>query len=193
MRKSRQETAETRARIVAAAAVQFREHGIDGTGLADLMGAAGMTHGGFYKHFASKEQLVGEAAQFALAERLAAFEAYLHKRPPHARLAALVNAYLSVEHCDNRAAGCPMAALGNDLARAGTASKDAAMTQFRAFIALIESCIAPARPDRPGTAMAIASALVGAMTLARVAPDPALATQILASARTHILASWAAA
>ncbi len=66
MRKSKQETAATRARIVATAATEFRRHGIEGTGLADLMAAAGLTHGGFYRHFDSKQQLVSDACAAAL-------------------------------------------------------------------------------------------------------------------------------
>ena len=72
MRKSKQETAKTRERIVRAAAGEFREHGIVATGLADLMAAAGLTHGGFYRHFDSKDQLVAEACALAVAESVAA-------------------------------------------------------------------------------------------------------------------------
>lgn len=191
MRKSRQETAATRTRIVAAAAAQFREHGIAATGLSDLMGAAGMTHGGFYKHFASKDQVVHEAAAFALAERRHAFAAYARAQPPGQELAALVTAYLSMDHCGNRAGGCLMAALGSEIARAGAETKALAMEQFLAFVALIEDLLAPMLPERHARAMAMASAMVGALTVARMAPDAALAEQILAAARMQILASQA--
>jgi TetR/AcrR family transcriptional repressor of nem operon len=192
MRKSRHDTAGTRERIVQAAATQFRQHGIAATGLADLMGAAGMTHGGFYKHFVSKEQVIQEAAAYALAERGHAFEAYAQAQPPGTELAALVRAYLSMDHYNNPGAGCLMAALGSEMARASEATRALASAQFLAFVGLIERFLGPQHDhDRHGRAMAMASALVGALTLARVAPDPALARQILDSARTHILASWA--
>jgi TetR/AcrR family transcriptional repressor of nem operon len=192
VRKSRQETTVTRARIVTAAAAQFREHGIAATGLADLMGAAGMTHGGFYKHFASKEDVVREAAQFALAERRHAFEVYARAQPPGEELEALVTAYLSMDHCLNRSGGCLMAALGSEIVRAPDTTKALAMEQFLAFVALIEDLLGPRHQvDRHGIAVTIASTLIGALTMARIAPAPDLAEPILAGARTHVLANWA--
>lgn len=192
MRKSRVETEATRARIVAAAAAQFREHGIASTGLTDLMGVAGMTHGGFYKHFTSKENVVHEAMDFALTERRHAYGAYARAQPPGQELTALVMAYLSMDHCANRAGGCLIAALGSEISRFSDATKALAMEQFSAFVALIESLLSPRHQvDRLGSATAIAATLVGALTMARIAPGPNLAEQILLAARTHILASWA--
>src|SRR3954468_7509905 len=110
MRKSKAEAAETRKRIVAAAAAEFRKNGIVATGLADLMKAAGLTHGGFYKHFESKDQLVAEAcaeAGRALGERVSA----------NASKGEPVASYLSARHRDDPAGGCPLAALGTELAR----------------------------------------------------------------------------
>src|SRR3954466_4732429 len=102
MRKSKAEAAETRKRIVAVAAAEFRKNGIVATGLSDLMKAAGLTHGGFYKHFESKDQLIAEAcaeAGRALVERVSANTAK----------GSAVSSYLSVRHRDNPAAGCPLA------------------------------------------------------------------------------------
>src|SRR5262245_55975207 len=110
MRKSRAEAAETRRRIVRAAARRFREQGIAATGLADLMEAAGLTHGGFYKHFSSKDQLVAEATAEALGTLLEEMAAL-------PTVGAAVAAYLSPRHRDNPASGCPLAALGGELAR----------------------------------------------------------------------------
>src|SRR5262244_1986400 len=109
MRKSRIEAAKTRERIVTAAAAEFRQHGIAATGLADLMKAAGLTHGGFYRHFASKDQLVAEATTAAL-------DALLEGMAAHPTVSAAVAAYLSTRHRDNPASGCPLAALGGELA-----------------------------------------------------------------------------
>src|SRR5262249_50697110 len=93
MRKSREEAAETRKRIVRAAACKFREKGIDATGLADVMKAAGLTHGGFYKHFASKDQLVAEATTAAL-------DTLLEGMAAHPTTGAVVAEYLSTRHRD---------------------------------------------------------------------------------------------
>ena len=105
MRKSREEAAETRKRIVQAAAREFREKGIVATGLADLMKAAGLTHGGFYKHFASKDQLVAEAT-------VAALDSIIEELAAQPTVNSAVAAYLSTRHRDSPASGCPLAALG---------------------------------------------------------------------------------
>ena len=110
MRKSKQAAAETRKRIVTAAACEFREKGIVATGLADLMKAAGLTHGGFYKHFASKDQLVAEAAGEAV-------NAVIGEMAAHPTINSAVAAYLSTRHRDNPASGCPLAAIGSELSR----------------------------------------------------------------------------
>ena len=108
MRKSREDAARTRKRIVSAAAAEFREHGVVATGLADLMNAAGLTHGGFYKHFVSKDQLVAEA----FAEALDALIRRLTDAGPGATAT-----YLSDWHRDNPGEGCPLSAIGSELAR----------------------------------------------------------------------------
>src|SRR6185312_12535313 len=103
---SREEAAQTRKRIVEAAACEFREKGIVATGLADLMKAAGMTHGGFYKHFESKDQLIAEACAEAVEEAIGSLEA-------QPTLDAAVAGYLSARHRDNPASGCPFSAIGS--------------------------------------------------------------------------------
>src|SRR5262245_60342608 len=103
MRKSREEAAQTRRRIIEAAAREFRKNGIVATGLNDLMKAAGLTHGGFYKHFASKDQLVAEATTAAL-------DALLEGMAAQPTSNAAAAAYLSTHHRDNQASGCPLAA-----------------------------------------------------------------------------------
>src|SRR5262249_28392543 len=111
MRKSRIEAAKTRERIVTAAAAEFRQHGIAGTGLADLMKAAGLTHGGFYRHFASKDQLVAEACSAAIAtmtERMGSSAS--RKRGPKGLEAAVAD-YLSTEHRDKPPSRRPPAPL----------------------------------------------------------------------------------
>src|SRR5262245_56084828 len=101
MRKSREEAAATRERIVDAAAREFRQNGIAETGLNDLMHAAGLTHGGFYKHFESKNQVVGEAIKRSLEQTLANMESSGEGKTPEASLSTLVTKYLSANHRDS--------------------------------------------------------------------------------------------
>ena len=117
MRKSKQEAAATRQRIIMAAAAAFRKNGIAGTGLSDLMAAAGLTHGGFYRHFDSKDQIVAEACTAAgesLVEQLAASAS---EKAPQRGFNTIVESYLSAAHRDEPADGCPVAALGSEMAR----------------------------------------------------------------------------
>ena len=106
MRKSREEAARTRERIIAAAAEEFREHGVVATGLADLMKAAGLTHGGFYKHFASKDELVREVTAATVDKTTSLIRQAGEKRPGRKGLVDAVATYLSPEHRDNPGQGC---------------------------------------------------------------------------------------
>ena len=130
MRKSRQEAAETRKRIVRAAAREFRERGIVATGLADLMKAAGLTHGGFYKHFASKDQLVAEATVVAM-------DSVLEKLAAQPTVNSAVAGYLSTRHRDKPASGCPLAALGGELARSDMKARAAPRASILASVPLL--------------------------------------------------------
>ena len=123
MRKSRIEAAKTRERIVTAAAAEFRQHGIAGTGLADLMKAAGLTHGGFYRHFKSKDHLVAEACSAAVATMTERVAASASGKRGRKSLETAVADYLSTEHRDNPRDGCPLAALGSEMARADTQTR----------------------------------------------------------------------
>ncbi|MGC1967628.1 MAG: TetR/AcrR family transcriptional regulator, partial [Candidatus Acidiferrales bacterium] len=122
MRKSRQEAAETRQRIVANAARDFNRGGIERTGLSEIMAAAGLTHGGFYKHFSSKEELVTAAAERAFSKVIEKLQKVADEAPGD-RLEAAVSFYLSQRHHDHPELGCPLAALGGELARQPTAVK----------------------------------------------------------------------
>lgn len=170
MRKSREEAAETRKRIVKAAACEFREKGIVATGLADLMKAAGMTHGGFYKHFESKDQLVAEACAEAVEEAIGGMEA-------QPTLGAAVAGYLSARHRDNPASGCPLAGFGGEIARADAKTREAATAGFERLVRLLEGK-SKAR-DARRRALVAASAMIGAVTMSRVVSDPELSAEIL--------------
>src|SRR5215469_17619158 len=126
MRKSKAETAKTRERILDAASAEFLSHGITEAGLVRLMRAAGLTHGGFYRHFASKEQLVAQACSQAVLSLTSGLKSQIEGKPPDHALSLLVGKYLSRSHRDQPATGCVLAALGSELARADNKTREAA-------------------------------------------------------------------
>ena len=174
MRRSREEAAETRKRIVEAAACEFRENGIVATGLADLMKAAGLTHGGFYKHFESKDQLVAEACADAVQEMIGRMEA----KPT---IRAAVAAYLSAEHRDHPASGCPLSAIGSELARTDAGTREAVTAGFERLVDLLAARSHGKSPRR--RALVAAATLIGALTMSRVVSDPELSAEILSEVK----------
>jgi TetR/AcrR family transcriptional repressor of nem operon len=177
MRVSRQKTVENRQRIVDAAARLFRDDGFDGVGVDAIMKEAGLTHGGFYGHFASKDALMAEAIAHAV-ERSAAWQDGL------ASLSELVTGYLSDRHRADRANGCVMAALGADAVRQGPSLRKAMTGGIRQQLDRIVSLLKHGTPAaRRRRAIATYAGMVGALTLARAVDDPALAREILAAAR----------
>ena len=189
MRKSRIEAAKTRERIVTAAAAEFRQHGIAATGLADLMKAAGLTHGGFYRHFASKDQLVAEACSAAVAmmnERVASSASRERGRKG---LTAVAD-YLSAEHRDNPRDGCPLAALGSEMARADTQTRAAATAGFLKLVDALAGGFDERTPDEARRrALVAALTLIGALTVSRVVTDQTLSNAILRNAEDSITGS----
>lgn len=177
MRVSRQKAMENRQRIVEAAARLFREEGFDGVGVDAIMKEAGLTHGGFYGHFASKDALMAEAMAHA-AERSVAWQERLES------LSELATRYLSGRHRIDRANGCVVAALGADAARQSPGLRNAMTAGIRRQLDRIVSLLKRGTPRaRRRRAIATYAGLVGALTLARAVDDPALAREILAAAR----------
>jgi TetR/AcrR family transcriptional repressor of nem operon len=177
MRVSREKAAENRALIVDTAARLFREHGFDDVGIDVIMRSAGLTHGGFYGHFASKEDLAGEALVRSLqrgAERQSRFT----------KLTDLVTDYLSDRHRADRANGCAIAALGSDIARRSDGIRQGLTAHVRERISrlaeLVRGGTAAGRRKRAITTLA---GIVGALILARAVDDAALSNEILATAR----------
>src|SRR5262245_29804091 len=178
VRKSREDAARTRKRIVSAAAAELREHGVVATGLADLMKAAGLTHGGFYKHFGSKDQLVAEA----VAEALDALIRRLTDAGPGA-----VATYLSDWHRDNPGEGCPLSAIGSELARCDDKTRAIATDGFRKLVDLIAGRSARLAPAAARAHALVADpTMIGALTMARVVDDPKLSAEILKEARKSL-------
>jgi TetR/AcrR family transcriptional repressor of nem operon len=191
MRKSKEEAQKTRRRIVSAAAAEFRERGIFATGLNDLMQAASLTHGGFYRHFDSKEQLVTEAADEALDEIIKRIAEAASRGRRRGRsgggLAAAVEEYLSLQHRDTRRDGCPIAAMGSELTRSGTKTREAVTAGFQKLVETLAREFEGIRPDQAKKrALAAAATLVGALTISRIVTDPALSQAILREAANSI-------
>lgn len=187
MRKSKQEAARTRERIVETAALEFRRNGIAGTGLADLMAAAGLTHGGFYRHFRSKDQLVAEACAAAMEAGAKTSAAALSHHRKRNGVEALAANYLSKTHRDDRSGGCPLAALGSELVRADENTRSVLTEGLLKYADLIASQLEGMRPDdAKRRALAALSTMVGALILARIVTDPKLSAVLLREAEKHV-------
>ncbi len=179
MKVSKQKMAEHREQIIEAAAKRFRENGFDGISLADLMKEVGLTHGGFYGHFTSKEELVGLASQRAMSHAAAKWEKVINEAPGDP-LEALAKNYLSTRHQDHPETGCLFAALGSELGRQPATVKEAVMEGQLQFLDLF-SRIVPGRTKaaRRKKAIVVFAGLIGGMILARSVPDPELSQEIL--------------
>lgn len=183
MRKSREAKAETHAAIVAEASRLFRERGIEKTSVGDVMKAAKRTHGGFYRHFDSKDDLLSAAMQGAFSDMADMVTARFEEiTEPRARRAAFSDYYLSDDHLAGIADGCPAAALSGDVARSTAAHKAAFGAGVRAIVdALAEAMEGSDSEKRAAAARSFAQQL-GAVAIAR-ASDPDTAKFILSACR----------
>ena len=181
LRKSRLEAAQTREAIVTAAADLIRRTGIAEASLADMMAAAGLTHGGFYRHFRDKEHLISEALSAAGEKAIATIGQKMAK----GGLKAAVDAYLSTSHRDSPTPICPFAALGSEMARSRKVTK-AAATEILEKLFVTLASDAPDREEARGDAIVALSMMIGAMTLARVVADSDLSSEILDRAKDHL-------
>jgi TetR/AcrR family transcriptional repressor of nem operon len=173
-------------RIVEVAARRIREAGTEAPGVAEIMASAGLTHGGFYKHFGSRDELIAEAAERTYAESQAAAQQVIDGADEP--LAAFVDWYLSSEHRDNPGAGCSVVALGNDVARAGNEVRSAYTDQVRRYLTRLDELLGSDVADRPSAdATAALSTLAGAVLVARAVGDPELSDQILRDAREALV------
>jgi TetR/AcrR family transcriptional repressor of nem operon len=186
MRKSREEAAKTRERIIKAAAREFRRNGIVATGLIDLMAAAGLTHGGFYKHFESKDQLVAEVFADAAASTMETMTAD-SGGSSKTGLAAAAAKYLSTAHRDHPSEGCPLAALGSEIARCDDRTRAAATAGFLKLVNTIAARFRKTPPDvARRRALVAVSTMIGALTMSRIVTDPELSVEILQQAMKHL-------
>ncbi|HZA92156.1 MAG TPA: TetR/AcrR family transcriptional regulator [Gemmatimonadales bacterium] len=176
----------THERIVEAAARAIRRSGYSGTGVADIMKDAGLTHGGFYAHFDSREAMLAEAADRAGAESVATLERIAAGAPPEKALETLMRAYLSKEHLERAESGCPMAALGSEMPRQAPEVRRAATRRIKEAIDLVARQLPEwGKPGAHEQALATLSTMVGAMVLARAVDDPKLSDAFRSAALKH--------
>jgi TetR/AcrR family transcriptional repressor of nem operon len=189
MRVSREKAAANRERIIDAAGALFRTKGFGGIGVADIMKAADLTHGGFYGHFASKDDLVAQASRRAMTRAAVKWRAVAAGAPNHP-YTALLNHYLSPRHRDDPGKGCVFAALSADAARSGAAVRKAFADGLEPLIDILAKALPkPSKTVRRRRAIATMAQFVGALALARAVDDPSLSDEILDAARRELLAA----
>ncbi|MFE1996267.1 TetR/AcrR family transcriptional regulator [Streptomyces parvulus] len=177
MGHSQAEKAATRERVLRIASRRIRVDGVDRPGVAELMKEAGLTHGGFYKHFSSRDDLITQAADFALAEGTAKMERSAHRNEQDAR-AGLIDAYLAKQHRDGPATGCALVTLGAAAARGEQHVKQAYENQVRTYLDLIAGLDGD-RGNAGSEAMLTLSAMVGAVLISRAVADKAFSDELL--------------
>jgi TetR/AcrR family transcriptional repressor of nem operon len=187
---------QTRKRIVQSARRLFNRNGFADVTIGEIMGAAGLTHGGFYKHFSAKEDVYQEAVlEFICADRPEPWQAqhiaHDAKGPALARM--IVNAYLSDDHYDDRDGSCPMIALPSDVSRGNGAVKGAFRQVLEMMIAVFSANLPPSERTQRDRALAIAAMVVGGMVLARAVDDKELSDDLRKSARRQVMemTGWA--
>jgi TetR/AcrR family transcriptional repressor of nem operon len=186
MRVSRAQAAENRQNVIDVASRLFRQHGFDGIGLKDLMEAAGMTQGAFYKQFESKEDLIAEASARALESAAARWSEAADSNPRNP-LGAVLDFYLSKGHRKEEKECCPLVALGADAARQSADVKKGFEAGIREHLSFLCGVLSETDNGRKREkAMSILSTMVGAVTLARVVNDPRLAQAILDAAAESV-------
>jgi TetR/AcrR family transcriptional repressor of nem operon len=187
MRYSREHKLETHARIVKKASVRLREKGAHGIGVADLMKDAGLTHGGFYAHFDSREALVVEAFAYAMDRSTERWRKLAEQTPPDKRLSAIVDGYLTPVHRDDPGHGCAVPALGAEIARESPKTRKAFAAKLEQMVDMIAAQI----PDVPRKsarkqAMAALATMMGTLVLARVAGNGEFSEEFLSAGRDSV-------
>jgi len=177
----------THERIVETAARAIRRSGYNGTSVADIMKEAGLTHGGFYAHFASREAMLAEAADRAGAESVALSARIAATAKPEQALQALIHAYLSKEHVKSVEMGCPIAALGSEMPRQAPEVRRAATRRIKEMIDVVARQLPDwGQPAAHERALATVATSVGALLLARAVDDPKLSDALLEATLKHL-------
>jgi TetR/AcrR family transcriptional repressor of nem operon len=188
MRYSKEHKQETHARIVKKAATRLRERGAHGIGVADLMKDAGLTHGGFYAHFDSREALVIEAFSYAMDRAIERWRKVAADTPPEKRLSTIIDGYLSAAHRDDPGQGCAIPALGAEIARESLKTRKAFALKLDQMIDMIADQI----PDAPRKAarkqaMATLATMMGTIVMSRISGSGEMSDEILSAGREAAL------
>jgi len=191
MRYSTEHKQETRERIVRTASRHFRRRGGKGVGIAELMSKLDLTHGGFYKHFGSKEELLAEAIAKAFDETESRFTEAVSKAKPGTELRTLIEHYLSLEHCGNSAEGCPMAALASEVSRFPRAVRVEIDRAIKRRVKRVAGFLPGAtEKERERNCMALLSGLIGTVSVARAVVDPEARKAILDASKNFYIKSF---
>ena len=191
MRYEADHKARTHQRIVKNAARRFRAEGLEGAGVATVMKASGLTVGGFYKHFRSKDDLLAAAIEEGFSEFAEKVFAALRDVPAAARWKEIVRLYLSSEHCEHAETGCPVAALAPEIARAAPKVRKRIAGTLKAWRErMLEFMPGRTAAERERNFTLIFTAMAGAVSIARMLPDPVEKQNILSSVREHLLQSF---
>ena len=191
MRYRTEHKAEIHQKIVKDASQRVRAEGVTGAAVSAVMRDAGLTHGGFYKHFESKDQLLLESFREAFREISDRLARAAEEAPPGTAWKAIVKTYLSPEHCDHPEYGCPLAALAPELARADPAMKGPIAEELVQYKVRMTPWMPGRRAaDKERAFFAIFSTMIGAMAIARLLPDPAGRARVLSGARDFLLGSF---
>lgn len=170
-------------RILQAATRAIRRSGYAGTGVADIMREAGLTHGGFYAHFASREAMLAEAADLAGSESVGALDKFASAVPPEDAYRTLLKTYLSRAHVERAETGCPVAALGSEMPRQAPEVRQAATRRIKDMIDLVaRHAPGGGAPEGRTKALATTATMIGALILARAVDDRRLGDDVLAAA-----------
>jgi TetR/AcrR family transcriptional regulator, transcriptional repressor for nem operon len=191
MRYDAEHKAKTHRRIVISASRQLRKKGLNGPAVATLMKASGLTHGGFYKHFSSRDDLVVEAIEESLRELTQTMIDAADRSGSRAPWRSMIESYLSIERCDGVDRGCPIAALAPDIARTPVAMKQrssAAILKFREE--LIPFMPGRTSEEKSSNFLMIFTTMVGTIAIARTMPELAVRQAILKTVRDRLLASY---
>src|SRR5437868_10785608 len=184
MRYDPQHKSQTRDRIVRNAARKLRAEGLSGPGVASVMKASGLTVGGFYKHFRSKDELLADAIAQGFAESSEKIYSSLQNVPHEERWKEIVRGYLSPEHCDHPDTGCPVAALGPEIARAKFSIRKRIAGLMKEWVEFMPG---PTAGERERNFFVIFSAMAGAVSIARILTEPADSERLFAKMRDHPL------
>lgn len=188
MRVSKEKATQNRQRILTSAARLFRERGIEATGVDSITEDAGLTHGGLYSQFGSKEAIAAEAIRFALGRGRSVWQRAVEHNPGRNALPAIVESYLSRKHRDAPGSGCLVAALGTDIARQPRRVREAFTQQLKDDLEFLSRMMPDAKhTDRYEDAIAAFASMAGALILARAVSDAAFSDLILKSTARRVL------